>query len=153
MDKLFERFGKGIKFPFKFGETGGVGIIEQDSGLEKIKQSIAIILGTYLGERLFNPEFGSRLSEIPFEPNDAPTRDLLYLYTAEAIQRWESRAKLNRISFMVDEDSNTLGIIIELSLGDLRTSLVFPFSKEGMKYEEMVKLGKLYDIISEEKNL
>lgn len=153
MDKLFEKFGKGIKLPFKFAEAGSVGIVEQEAGLEKIKQSVAIILGTHLGERLFNVEFGSRLDEIPFELNDAPTRDLLFLYTAEAIQRWEKRVILGDIKFITDEENYVLGIIIELKLGDLTTSLVFPFSKTGVSYEELIKLGKIYDVMISGGNL
>jgi len=153
MDKLFDKFGKGIKFPFNFGETGGVGIILQEAGLDKIRQSIMILLGTYLGERLFNPEFGSRLSEVPFEFNDEYTKDLLYLYTAKAIERWENRVKLVNVSFEEDKENNMLGIVIELKLGDIRTSLVFPFNKSGLDYNKLFGSSEILTLVREESNL
>jgi len=53
------------------------------------RSSIMMILGTYPGERVGEPEFGSRLPELLFEQNDARAMELARRYTVEAIQRWD----------------------------------------------------------------
>lgn len=56
-----------------------------------IGNSIRNILLTPLGSMPGKPEFGSRLLEIPFSPNDSTTRILATRVVYEALVRWEKR--------------------------------------------------------------
>ena len=132
---LLEVVGQGIDFPFRFTYSGQVGTIEQSNAGERIKDSIHLILATRSGERPFNPEFGSRLQELVFEPNDEILQRLLSFYTAEALKRWEKRIELVQISIMDNlEDQSTVGIHIEYTIRNshILGSYVYPFVREGM---------------------
>ena len=62
--------GKGLRFPVSVNLNGGV----SSSALEEnVRQSIFIILGTAPGERIYRPDFGCRIHDLMFEPNNAIT--------------------------------------------------------------------------------
>ncbi len=83
-------------------------IIKKD--IELINESISRILETKAwnpsdstgGERFMELDFGSRLSEIPFEPNDPITMSLLKQYINEALRKWEPRITI--IDTFVEQD-------------------------------------------------
>lgn len=62
-----------------------------NTGIERINQSISLIFETRVGESLSNPEFGSRLHEISFEPNQLILQDKIDIYVREALSKWEPR--------------------------------------------------------------
>lgn len=64
------------------------------SDLDSIYQSIRNILGTKVGERLFNPLFGSSLGDQLFEIMDDEAVASIYTYIVDAISRWEPRVQL-----------------------------------------------------------
>jgi phage baseplate assembly protein W len=55
---ILKVIGKGPSFPFSFSSTGKVKSVQVSLGVEKIKQSIHMILSTRRGERVMVPEFG-----------------------------------------------------------------------------------------------
>lgn len=75
-----------------------------------VRSSILQILGTYIGERYMLPEFGSRLPELVFEPNDDISVALSRVYTIDAIKRWEPRVQLNQVITTVVPDQQILNI-------------------------------------------
>lgn len=133
---LLQIVGTGISFPLTFTQSGKVNSIKEANAGERINQSIHLILGTRVGERVFNPEFGSRLPELVFEPNDAVLHRLLHLYTVEAINRWEKRIQITQVNITdnYNDDANTLGIVIEYRIRNshIQGSYVYPFVKDGM---------------------
>lgn len=76
------------------------------SGIEHLKQSIIDILTTPIGTRVMRRDYGSRL----FELVDRPISPIeLYAATAEALERWEKRFKLERVKIeSIDEGKVTL---------------------------------------------
>lgn len=56
-----------------------------------INQSIELILGTLIGERFFNPMFGSNLPLRIFENIDESTGEQIIEDVIGAIKRWEDR--------------------------------------------------------------
>ena len=60
---VYSHLGGGIGFPLNLNVQGGIAI---SSGDRNIRESIQIILGTKLGERVYRPDFGCRLSELTF---------------------------------------------------------------------------------------
>ena len=66
--------GRGLKFPFRFQRRSGGAQVSSATSTEHehIHESIIQILGSRPGERFMRPEFGSRLKDLVFEPNDEP---------------------------------------------------------------------------------
>ena len=86
--------GIGWGYPITPDSDGEVKYVSQE---QKIQQSVLIILGTAKGERLMRPEFGSRLHELVFAPQDASTQGLIKLYVKEALAQWEPRIEVRDV--------------------------------------------------------
>lgn len=127
--------GKGINFPVTFSSDPKKNkLLETVEGTSVISQSIHVILSTPIGSRIMNPFFGSRVMSLLFAPNDIITRDLLYYYTIEALQKWEKRITVQNIAFEYDRlNENYIGIVITYVINSTHTpgSYVFPFELGG----------------------
>ena len=62
-----------------------------------MRQSIIDILTTPIGTRVMRPEYGSRLFDLVDAPMNRATIVEIYAATAEALDRWEPRLKLERV--------------------------------------------------------
>jgi phage baseplate assembly protein W len=95
-----------------------------------IDQSIQIILGTPIGQRVMRPTFGSRLHELIFAPANPTTWGLAELYVNEALRFWEPRIEIIDVVARTDpEERHILRILIRYrvkSSHDER-SLIYPF--------------------------
>jgi len=134
---LLEVVGTGIAFPLNFTGEHTLGTFKASNAGDRIQQAIHIILATRIGERPFNPEFGSRLTELVFEQNDAILERLLVFYTAEALRRWEKRIEILGVTIINDynDDRNTIGVHIQYTIRNshIQGSFVYPFVREGME--------------------
>ena len=81
-------------------------------GFEHLKQSIQDILTTPVGTRVHRRDYGSRLPRLVDRPINASLVAEMVAATAEALNRWEPRLRLERIKI---ERVNAEGQI-ELSL-------------------------------------
>ena len=63
-----------------------------------VKRGIRNVLLTQNGERLFNPEFGSGIRNLLFEPMTDLTAERLEQEVRSAINSWEDRAELIAIN-------------------------------------------------------
>lgn len=127
--------GKGISFPLKVNVQASLQLSAESRNIE---ESIRLILGTKLGERVYRPDFGSRLDELVFAPMNTETLLLIRLYVTEALERWEPRIILDRVYVEVassvlantpDPEQGRLNIIIQYhpkGSHDSR-SIVYPF--------------------------
>lgn len=124
--------GAGFAFPLRVNVQGGV----QLSAVEpNIEESIIIILRTDLGERVYRPNFGSRLSHLVFEPLSIQTLLLIRRYVEEALEMWEPRIILKQVSAEPDPIRGKVDIVIEYqpkNSADIR-SLVYPFYLESQQ--------------------
>jgi uncharacterized protein len=121
-----EHLGKGIGFPLRTNVQGSLQISVGDRSVE---DAICIILRTSPGERVYRPEFGSRLGELVFMPLNTQTLLLIQLYVREALEQWEPRIDLEEIRTDPDPVRGLVDIKIIYRLKnqpDLR-SLVYPF--------------------------
>jgi phage baseplate assembly protein W len=119
--------GRGWNFPPNLDERGTITLV---SDAEEIEQSIHIILSTAPGQRVMRPEFGCRIHELVFAPNNATTAGLATRYVREALGRWEPRIRVQRVEVAPSwEDNAVLEIAIEYTIGTThnRRSLVYPF--------------------------
>ena len=65
--------GRGWHFPPVLDERGTVALTGDEN---EIEQAIQIIMNTAPGQRVMRPEFGSRIHELVFAPNNATTAGL-----------------------------------------------------------------------------
>jgi len=123
---MTDYIGKGLSFPIRSNIQGNVQLSADNQNLE---ESIYLILRTSLGERVYRPDFGSRLSELVFAPLNTQTLVLLRLYVEEALEAWEPRINLEEVVADPDPVRGRVDITITYSLKDnydLR-SMVYPF--------------------------
>jgi len=132
--------GKGLRFPFAFQKRSGGAQVSTVTSMDHahIHESILQILGTRPGERFMNPEFGSRLKDLVFEPNDSVLKGLIRHYVIDAIERWEKRVYVTDVSF--DEspeatDAHTLYVRISYRVIDTQVegNLVWPFCRDAIQ--------------------
>ncbi|MDJ0703919.1 MAG: GPW/gp25 family protein [Leptolyngbyaceae cyanobacterium MO_188.B28] len=122
-----ERYiGQGITFPTQINTQGG---LQLSSSFTNIEESIYLILRTNIGERVYRPDFGSRLAELVFAPLNPQTLLLIRLYVEEALNLWEPRITLDEILTDPDPVQGRVDITITYFPKDSpnRRSLVYPF--------------------------
>jgi Bacteriophage baseplate protein W len=119
--------GSGWSFPPKPDGRGGIALVSND---EKIKQSIWVILGTPIGQRVMRPTFGCRLPELVFASINAETLGLAEMYVQDALRFWEPRIELLAVKARVAPDRAHV-LLIEVNFRVKAThderSLVYPF--------------------------
>ena len=118
--------GQGLAFPLQLSVQGG---LQLSSAAQKVQESIWIILRTSLGERMYRPDFGSRLSELAFEPLNSSTMIQIRLYVVEALEIWEPRIEIDRVETEPDPVRGRVDIIINYRLKEYPDlySFVYPF--------------------------
>lgn len=67
-------------------------------GIEHLRQSIADILSTPLGSLVQRRDYGSRLPDLVDYPLNDTTIVLFYAATIEALEKWEPRIRITRVS-------------------------------------------------------
>lgn len=79
-----------------------------------IKQSIEMILGTYFGERLFNPNFGSELSFYLFENLTENNGERLLNSIINSIKTWEDRIEIleNQCKLILYPNQNSISLTL-----------------------------------------
>lgn len=96
---LVASFSDQIEFPEKTDEM-------------LVFDSIRQIVETRKGERLLEPDFGSRIRELIFEPVSVVFESKVELFLTEAIRTYEPRCRLVSVAFHYD--SNSVRIIYTL---------------------------------------
>jgi phage baseplate assembly protein W len=66
-------------------------------GIDHLRQSIADILGTPIGTRVMNRDYGSRLPRLVDAPVNRSTVMDIIAATVEALKRWESRIDVKSV--------------------------------------------------------
>jgi hypothetical protein len=119
--------GTGWHFPLGVDGRGGIAMMRHEKDIE---ESMRIILATSKGERRMRPEFGCRIHELVFAPNNATTWGLVTQYIEEALGWWEPRVEVMEVDVHPDTtDPSRLLINIKYRIkatSDER-SLVYPF--------------------------
>jgi uncharacterized protein len=118
--------GRGLSFPLRVNVQGE---LKTDGGDRNLEESIATILNTKLGERVYRPNFGSRLSDLTFAPMNPQTILLARIYVEEALNRWEPRIKVTGVYAEPDPIRGRLDlkILYEIKESHDRRSMVYPF--------------------------
>jgi uncharacterized protein len=120
--------GTGWSFPPEFVLESGEVLMTSDEA--DIAASLKILLGTALGERLFNPKYGLDMHGMLFEPMSTTMKTFLKDLTRNAILIYEPRIDL--LSLELDTSAQLEGkvaIILEYEVRatNSRFNLVYPF--------------------------
>lgn len=119
--------GRGWHFPPTLDERGTMALVSDN---DEIEQSIRIILSTAPGQRVMRPDFGCRIHELVFAPNNATTAGMAERYVTEALGRWEPRIELQDVNVAPDPSNPArLAISVEYRVAATHSnrSLVYPF--------------------------
>ncbi len=118
--------GQGIAFPLRVTVQGS---LQLSATTRNIEESIQIILQTQLGERVYRPDFGSRLSELTFAPMNTQTLLMLRLHVQEALTKWEPRIVVDDVRTDPDPVRGRVDLTISYHPRDSHEtrSLVYPF--------------------------
>ncbi len=123
-------FGSGVGYPVQFGTSGG---IRGSAGVQRIEESIRIILGTQYGERVMRPLFGCNLKSLVFAPINEATANLARYYVQQGLSQWEPRIEVFEV--LVENDNQRGLLLIEIHYRLRATqevrSMTVPFSLEA----------------------
>ncbi len=119
--------GSGWAFPPTVDARGRIALARQERDVE---EAIRMILLTPIGQRVMRPEFGCRIHDLIFAPNEATTTGLARYYVQDALEMWEPRIDVREI-LVAPDPLNTGRLLIEIRYEIKAThderALVFPF--------------------------
>lgn len=125
--------GTGLQFPLGVDRSGRLALA---SGEQRVEQSIALVLGTRLGERIMLPRFGCRAHDLLFEANDATSRGILKSAVHEALSMLENR--IDVLDVEVDTSPSAPSLVLvrvdyRIRANNAIGNLVYPFYiREGV---------------------
>jgi len=120
--------GRGWSFPPEFGPGGGE--VAMVAGEEDIAQSLSILFGTALGERVMRETYGCDLSRYMFEEVDQSLLTSISGAVSDAILYHEPSIRLDGVD--VSESDQTEGLILiavryTVRANNTRFNMVYPF--------------------------
>ena len=112
----YKKSYKDLSFDFTANpQTGDVATVKD---AVSVKRGIKNILLTAPFERLFQPEVGSGIKNILFEPMTPLTEQRLSDACRDAIDAWEKRASVINIAVIAEEDYNRYRVAIKFSINN-----------------------------------
>tara|TARA_Y100001938_G_C8049434_1_gene410854 strand:- start:984 stop:1409 length:426 start_codon:yes stop_codon:yes gene_type:complete len=118
----------GLTFPIRIGTDNN--FIRSQTLREQASSNIKNLLLTNKGERVGQPEFGSDLPSILFEPFDDNIGDRIEEAIHEALERWLPYVEAQNIVTMVDE-TNPNNVIVSL---EFRVTIDDPDAIENITF-------------------
>lgn len=123
--------GTGWSFPTTFNKTKAS--VEMVSAEEDIRQSLAILLGTTLGERIMHPDFGCNLDRYLFMPMNTTMKTIVKDIVKTAIVRHEARIDVLSVNLNMERELEGV-LLIEINYilrsTNSRSNYVYPFYLE-----------------------
>lgn len=99
------RIFKGVPYPIKKSPLGFLGATD---GIDQIKADMLVLLLTTPGERVMNPDFGTPLKKLLFDPNDITLQLTAKNMIINSIKRWEPRIAVQNIEVTSKVDQISL---------------------------------------------
>jgi phage baseplate assembly protein W len=127
-DNVKSFLGKGWSFPPVFDKLSlGVRMEENEQDIES---SIRLILNTYPGERLMQPDFGCSLYRMSFENVDKGSVAQIGEIVRVALLNFEPRILFEKVELVehnVNEGIVILRLIYTVIITNTRSNIVFPY--------------------------
>ena len=119
--------GRGWSFPPSF--IKGENEVQMTEAEYNIKDSLFIILSTAVGERIMQPEFGSNMDKLLFEPLSTTFSTYITEQIRNAILYFEPRITLDSIDYTPDELNGKMDLTLNYTINgtNTRSNIVFPF--------------------------
>src|ERR687885_1301138 len=95
--------GTGWAFPPRVDARGRIALARRERDVE---EAICMILLTPKGQRVMRPEFGCRVHDLIFAPNDATTVGLARYYVEDALGMWEPRIRVLEVRVSPDPENS-----------------------------------------------
>ena len=112
----YKKSYKDLSFDFTANpQTGDVATVKD---AVSVKRGIRNILLTEGFERLFQPEIGSGIKNILFEPMTPLTEQRLVDACKDAIEAWEKRADVINIAVISEEEYNRYRVAIKFNINN-----------------------------------
>ena len=112
----YKKSYKDLSFDFTANpQTGDVATVKD---AVSVKRGIKNILLTAPFERLFQPEIGSGIKNMLFEPMTPLTEQRLSDACRDAIDAWEKRASVINIAVISEEEYNRYRVAIKFSINN-----------------------------------
>lgn len=93
-----------------------------------VKQALRNLILTRFYERGFQPEFGSQIAALLFEPFTPVTQSTLQFMIRQAIENYEPRAIVNEVEVNENYESNSLEITINFTIINTNAPITYTFS-------------------------
>jgi phage baseplate assembly protein W len=119
--------GTGLRFPLQVTPQGRIALSSAD---RRVEESIYLILGTKVGERVMMPDFGCAIHDLVFAPNNASTRTRAIDAVRRALVLFEPRIDVLQVSAdTAPAEPNVLLLRIDYRLrsSNAINNLVYPF--------------------------
>jgi phage baseplate assembly protein W len=130
--KEFDSYAYGITLPIKKGNTG---YFEQAfTSFEQAKANLKNLLLTAKGERVMQPEFGTGLQSLLFEPMDDTFEDRLQDVITQTVSYWLPYINIEEIDVeMTDamKDNHTARMTIQFTVGNTIETQEITFTVRG----------------------
>jgi phage baseplate assembly protein W len=128
----FDSYAYGITLPIKRGNTG---YFEQAfTSFEQAKANLKNLLLTAKGERVMQPEFGTGLQSLLFEPMDDTFEDRLQDVITQTVSYWLPYINIEEIDVeMTDamKDNHTARMTIQFTVGNTIETQEITFTVRG----------------------
>jgi len=114
----FNDYAIGISLPIQVGNSG---FIQTFKTADQVKSNIKNLLLTKRGERILQPEFGSGLQEILFEPIDDEFENKIETTINDSLAKWLPYVSINEINIeATDElrDNNRVNVSLKFQIGN-----------------------------------
>lgn len=124
-DRAF--LGRGLKFPLQVTTRGRLAMAQEE---DRIEESIYLILGTRLGERLMQPAFGCGIHDLLFAPNNPSTRTRAVEHVRRALVAYEARIDVLSVTAETTDAETSLLLIrvdYRIRANNAVGNIVYPF--------------------------
>lgn len=96
-----------LGFPYPIEKTSQ-GYFYSQSEIDQIKSDMLILLLTNPGERVMNPDYGTPLKKLIFEPNDQTVRNQVRNVIIQSLNKWEPRVAIQQVEVLTKADESSL---------------------------------------------
>ena len=111
-------------------DTGDIG---KRLDINAVKQSIQTLLLTKYFERPFQPQLGSPIYQLLFEPLDPISAASIKQAIERVLQNYEPRVQILQIVVVADEDTNSYSVSLYFNVIGIRDPVIFSTTLQRLR--------------------